>query len=212
MFTKLKWSLALLVGFGFIFAARAALQTPLFFPLVYKNHLIATPTPPITTTPTATGTTTATATRTPTITLTGTQPTPTRTRTPTPTRTATPVPGVFIIHIEYAPDNNALDEYVSIRNQASSQMVLTDWILKDDSGNTFTFPKFTLTAFTTVKVWTKCGTNNPLNLYWCRTEPVWNDHGDCAYLRKPDPDDEDDTIPVDSLCYKDIGLAQFWRP
>jgi hypothetical protein len=204
MSTKLKWSLAVLVGFGFIFAARAALQTPLFFPLVYKNLSIPTPTSLVT------GTATSTATRTATITPTGTQPTPTRTRTPTPTRTSTPVPGVFITHIEYEPDNNALDEYVSIRNQASSQVVMTDWILKDDSGNTFTFPKFTLTAFTTVKVWTKCGQNNPLNLYWCQAEPVWNDHGDCAYLRKPDPDDEDDTIPVDSICYTDIGL--FWRP
>jgi hypothetical protein len=204
MSTKLKWSLALLVGFGFIIAARAALQTPLFFPLVYKNLSIPTPTSQIT------GTVTPTATRTPTVTLTGTQPTPTRTRTPTPTRTSTPVPGVYIIDIEYAPDNNPMDEWVSIRNQGSSQVVMTDWILKDDSKNTFTFPRFTLTAFTTVKVWTKCGVNNPLNLYWCRAEPVWNDHGDCAYLRKPDPDDEDDTIPVDSVCYTDIGL--FWRP
>ena len=204
MSTKLKWSLAVLVGLGFIFAARAALQTPLYFPLIYKNLSIPTPTPQVTGTPTPTATQTAT------ITPTGTQATATRTRTPTPTRTATPVPGVFIVDIEYDPDNNPLDEWVGIRNQASSSVVMTDWILKDDSGNIFIFPRFTLTAFTTVKVWTKAGQNNPLNLYWGRTEPVWNDHEDCAYLRKPDDKDPGDTIPVDSLCYKDPGL--FWRP
>lgn len=204
MSTKLKWSLALLVGFGFIIAARAALQTTLYFPLVYKDFSIPTPTPQVTSTPTPTATQTAT------ITPTGTLLTPTRTRTPTPTRTATPVPGIYIIHIEYKPDKNPLDEYVSIRNQGNSSVVMTDWILRDEAGNRFTFPRFTLTAFTTVKVWTKAGQNDPLNLYWGRTEPVWNDHADCAYLRKPDPKNPVDTIKVDSLCYKDPNL--FWRP
>jgi hypothetical protein len=204
MSTKMKWFLAVLAGFGFMFAARAALNPPYYFPLVYKNHSVPTLTPAITGTPTATFTQTAT------VTPTGTLATATRTRTPTPTRTATPVPGVFIVHIEYQPDDDPLDEYISIRNQGSSSVVMTDWIVRDDSGNIFTFPRFTLTAFTTVKVWTKFGQNNPLNLYWGRTEEVWNDHSDCAYLRKPDDKDPGGTVLVDSMCYRDPGL--FWRP
>lgn len=198
-----KVLLALTIGLGAVAVAQAALQDLLYLPLVYRAAF--TPTFTATSTLSLTRTPTPTPTRTSTPTPTGTLAAATRTRTPTPTRTATPQPGVFIVHIEYEPDNQPLDEYVSIRNQKNTQVVMTGWVLRDDSKNEFVFPRFTLNAYTTVKVWTKAGVNNPTNLYWGRTTPVWNDSSDCAYLR-----DEDDE-KVDSVCYQRTGLA-FWRP
>jgi hypothetical protein len=187
----LKILLACLLGTGAILIARASMQTTAYMPVIANYDISETPTPSPTQTPTGTITITATPTRTPTIT--GTLPTATQTRTPTPTRTL--VPGVFIVDIEYAPETHPLDEYVEIRNQTGDFIPLDGWTLRDENQNVFTFPRYTLVSWATVKVWTKAGIIDPQNLYWGRTEPVWNDYGDCAYLR-----DEKHTL-MDSECY-----------
>jgi hypothetical protein len=184
-----KGFIAILLGTGLVIIARATFQSSTYLPLIQNQEATGTPTP--TSTPTGTITITATPTRTPTIT--GTLPTSTPTRTMTPT--ATLVPGVFIVDIEYAPTTHPLDEYVTIRNQFKKFIPMEGWTLRDDNKNVFTFPRYTLTDFASVKVWTKSGVIDPENLYWGRTDPVWNDHGDCAYLR----DEEGDL--VDSYCY-----------
>ncbi|HJW90989.1 MAG TPA: lamin tail domain-containing protein, partial [Anaerolineales bacterium] len=168
------------------------------------NRAQATPT--VSSTPTQTATLTPTGTLlTPTPTPTGTLNTPTPTRTSTPTITPTPMEEASIVHIEYAPDNNPLDEYVQIKNNRCANLGMSGWTLNDENKNVYTFPTFTLTCYSSVKVWTKSGVNSTTNLYWNRTEPVWNDHSDCAYLRDPDQD-----TPVDALCYS--ALLGFWRP
>ena len=187
----LKWLLALVLGAGFILIARASIQSTVYLPLVPIHEMTDTPTPSLTATPTGTITITATPTRTPTIT--GTLPTATQTRTPTPTRTL--VPGVFIVDIEYAPETHPLDEYVTIRNQTGEFIPMQGWTLRDESQNVFIFPTYTLVSWATVKVWTKAGIIDPENVYWGRTDPVWNDHGDCAYLR------DDEMTLMDSECY-----------
>lgn len=187
----LKTLLACLIGAGVVLIARASMQTTAHLPVIANYELSITPTPSPTQIPTGTITITATPTRTPTIT--GTLPTATQTRTPTPTRTL--VPGVFIVDIEYAPETHPLEEYVEIRNQTGDFIPLDGWTLRDENQNVFTFPRYTLVSWATVKVWTKAGIIDPQNLYWGRTEPVWNDYGDCAYLR-----DEKHTL-MDSECY-----------
>lgn len=151
-------------------------------------------------------------TKSPTPTITGTPYTPTPTRTVTPTRTitltptATLRPGFHIIHIEHTPDDDELDEYVAITNATGNTVEMEGWIIRDEqqpNANIYTFPEFSLRNGRTVKVWTKSGTNSSTDLYWGRTEPVWNPGGDCAYLRKPDPDDDEGTIFVTSYCYGD---------
>lgn len=167
------------------------MQTSAYLPIVANHDMTETPTP--SRTPTTTGTITITATPTRTPTITGTLPTATRTSTPTPTQTL--VPGVFIIKIEYAPKTNPLDEYVEIRNQTGAYIPMEGWTLRDEQKNIFTFPRYTLISWATVKVWTKAGVIDPQNIYWGRTEPVWNDYGDCAYLRDTNND------LSDSRCY-----------
>ena len=72
---------------------------------------------------------------------------------------------------------------------------MEDWRLRDEEGNIFFFPAFSLAAGNTVRVWTGTGTNNSSNLYWGRSEPVWNDHADCIYLR-----DAENNL-IDGVCY-----------
>ena len=94
-----------------------------------------------------------------------------------------PIPDVQITLIVYNPaGDDVAGEYVEIMNNSGGAAVLTDWTLRDDNGQVFTFPPFSLAAGDTVQVWTKSGANNNANLYWGRSWSVWTNTGDVAYL------------------------------
>lgn len=188
MSKHLKWLIFLFVVLSAFTVAVAQVTTSLYFPVVFFQ-----PTP----TPSSTPTITPTATTTPT-------PTTTATPTRTPTRTITPTPtlNVIIEDFEVAPRDDPLEEWVEIRNRTSQSVNMEDWRLRDEQGNIFFFPAFSLGASRTVTVWTGAGTNNSSNLYWGRTTEVWNDHSDCIYLR-----DEDNEF-VDGICYN-LELSLF---
>jgi len=181
----IKWLsvILLLISITSATLVRAAWEHTVFVPIILLQ-----PTNTVTPTPTqsVTPTTTATPTRTGTV-----YPTATRTRTPT----TTPKAGVYILEIYYNPPSSPLNEYVSIKNLSGKAVVMTGWTLRDESGNKYTFPVFTLGYLATVKVWTKSGTNDSSNLYWNSPVEIWNNHGDCAYLRNEKND------KVDSTCY-----------
>ncbi len=142
--------------------------TPLFIPVVLQQI-------------------TATPSRTPTRTATG--PTPTLTRTPTPTRTATPTrteppPVIQIAFIDFWPGLDEVQyEYVRIENHGAGPTTLTNWSLCDAQNNCYVFPSFTLGV--SAKVWVRTGTgvNDVDDLYWGRSDPVWDNSGDTATLR-----------------------------
>jgi hypothetical protein len=196
MSTRTKWLLALALAVSVVAVARAALQNNYYFPLVARQ-------PQPTRTPTSTGTVTVT----PTVTR-----TPTPTRTITPTRTQTPEPKVNIVEIQFEPEDpgeGPLDEYVRIRNDSDDSVNMDGWFLRDDSGNRYTFDDFTLGEDDDVRVWSKAGNDDSDDLFWGfvpdtdqeERNGVWNDGGDCAYLRDPDEDE-----PVDSICYNQDGV------
>jgi len=87
------------------------------------------------------------------------------------------------------PDDgsNANGEWVQIRNNCSTNRVLTSWTLRDAAPvrpNTYTFPAFTLRAGTSVKVHSGKGGNTSTDLYWGRLQHVWNNTGgDTAKLK-----------------------------
>src|SRR3990172_6993335 len=166
MASKFKFIFALLIGFGLVSIAVATTAIRLYMPVVYNQGTpTATGTATGTPTKTPTPTTTGTPTRTATITPTGTIFTPTPSRTPTQTPSPTPTERVYIVRIIFKADY-PLDEYVEIRNNTSKTVVLTNWKLKDDSGNTYTFPIFTVLSGKNVKIWTKWGVNTLSDLYW----------------------------------------------
>ena len=89
-----------------------------------------------------------------------------------------------------------MDEWVGIKNATGQSVDMTDWTLRDENKNIYFFPdNFTLSNGRTVQVWTKWGINSSTDLYWDSNEPVWNDGGDCAYLR------DSDNEFVTSYCY-----------
>ncbi len=104
---------------------------------------------------------------------------------PPPTSTPIPSPSlVKITYIEYNPPGDDVQgEYVELQNQGGSVQSLTHWTLSDQAGNTYTFPDTVIGSGQTIKVWTKAGTNDSQNLYWGRNQAVWNNDGDCAYLK-----------------------------
>ena len=94
---------------------------------------------------------------------------------------------------------NPLAEYISISNNNSYTVDMTDWYIKDDGPNRYDFPEnFSIGSKVTIKVWTMVGTNTSTNLYWNSPVEVWNDSEDCAYLVD---DSGGKKIHVDDYCY-----------
>jgi Lamin Tail Domain len=94
-----------------------------------------------------------------------------------------PEPVVEITEVLADPaGDDVAGEYVRIRNSGSVDAVLTGWTLRDLAGTTYTFPTFTLAPGGEVLVWVKAGTDDGGNLYWGRSQAVWNNTGDSAIL------------------------------
>ena len=110
---------------------------------------------------------------------------------------ATPRPSqVRITYIEYnPPGDDVAGEYVKIVNSGETFEQMTGWTLRDIVGHTFTFPSFALNPKAFVHVWTKSGANTATDLYWSSGAAIWNNEGDCAYLR-----DGEGTL-VSTFCY-----------
>jgi hypothetical protein len=72
-------------------------------------------------------------------------------------------------------------EVVIIKFEGEGELDLTSWQLKDDDGNTFTFPKVTLYPNGAVQVHTNTGTDTVIDLYWGIGDVVW-DSGEEARL------------------------------
>ena len=65
-------------------------------------------------------------------------------------------------------------EIAIIKFEGEGQLDLTSWQLKDENGNTFTFPSVTLFPNGAVQVHTIAGADNVIDLYWGTGEAVWN--------------------------------------
>jgi hypothetical protein len=65
-------------------------------------------------------------------------------------------------------------EIVVVKYEGDAQLDLTSWQLKDENGNTFTFPKLTLYPNGAVQVHTVAGTDTVIDLYWGIGESVWS--------------------------------------
>ena len=103
---------------------------------------------------------------------------------------------IKITDVYYPPSLRKAREYVHIENQGGSSQLMTSWKLKNEtSGEVYTFSDFTLGPGAAVDVYSACGLETAVKLYWCFNEhyfPIW-DHGDTACVYEPD------SIQVD--CY-----------
>lgn len=106
---------------------------------------------------------------------------------PAPAETPTPAPaGEALIQIGAVV--GATDpklEYVLLRRQGEGDLNLAGWTLSDEQGNVFTFPSqpaLVLFAGGAVQVYTRAGADTPTEMYWNRTDPVW-EPGEMVVLR-----------------------------
>jgi hypothetical protein len=106
--------------------------------------------------------------------------------------------GLCITSIIYKPQSGgALNESISIKNLGSSAVDIENWRVVNDQSEKFDIPKYSLNGNTTVKIWTKTGTDDSLNIYMDSSVQFWNDTKDCAYLR----DDSQPRKTIDAICY-----------
>jgi micrococcal nuclease len=88
------------------------------------------------------------------------------------------------------------DEYVEIRNDDSNHIDLRGWSLADEADHTFYFPEYVISPGETCRIYTNevhpesCGFN-----YAFTSSAIWNNGGDCAYLK-----DSSSSI-IDDYCY-----------
>jgi lamin tail-like protein len=64
-------------------------------------------------------------------------------------------------------------EVAVVKYAGTGQLNLAGWQLKDDNGNTFTFPQITLYQNGAVQIHTTSGTDTVIDLYWNVSDPVW---------------------------------------
>jgi hypothetical protein len=182
MSKKFRWALGILIALGLVIAVNAAGLYAYHLPLVYNDYPLATPTR--TSTPTKTSAPTKT---------------PTPTSTPKPGQCLTgKTSGLCITSLDYNPKSGgSLNESISIKNLGSSAVDIEGWRILNDKSEKYDIPKFSLNANSTVKVWTKVGTDDSSNLYMDLDMEFWNNSTDCAYLR----DDSRPRKTIDAICY-----------
>jgi Lamin Tail Domain len=79
---------------------------------------------------------------------------------------------------------NLSAEVVVVRYNGEGELGLANWQLKDDNGNTFTFPQLTLYTNGAVQVHTASGSDTVVDLYMGLRDPIW-ESGESARLFDP---------------------------
>ena len=75
-------------------------------------------------------------------------------------------------------------EAVVVRYNGEGELGLANWQLKDDNGNTFTFPQLILYTDGAVQVHTASGSDTVVDLYMGLRDPIW-ESGEVASLYDP---------------------------
>jgi LysM repeat protein len=111
-------------------------------------------------------------------------PTPTPTATPGPSSTPTtsePTQEPQVVIVGILGPGDLATERVQLKLNGGGDISLRGWQLKDEDGNTFTFPELTLYGGGQVDVYTKTGQSTVNFLYWNLEAPVWRS-GETATL------------------------------
>jgi lamin tail-like protein len=75
-------------------------------------------------------------------------------------------------------------EWVVVTYTGDDQINLANWELRDEDKNAFIFPQLILHPNGAVQVHTVSGTNTVIDLYWGKSDPVWQS-GETAQLFDP---------------------------
>lgn len=79
--------------------------------------------------------------------------------------------------------DNLNGEYVDLQNLSGKRIHLSGWSLCDyRSLHCYEFDDYTMEPHSSVKLWTKTGTNTMTDLYFGEPRPIWDNGKDTAYL------------------------------
>lgn len=100
---------------------------------------------------------------------------------PAPAVTATPQSDIPVEIVSVVGAGTQGVEAVVIQYGGEGELNLASWQLKDEDGNTFTFPQLTLYPNGAVQVHTANGTSTVVDLYWGLPNSIW-ESGETANL------------------------------
>ena len=84
-------------------------------------------------------------------------------------------------------NDNLNEEFVVIKNSCENEIDMTSWTVKDESAsNMYTFSAFTFSADSEFTLFSGKGVDSATELYWGRTQAVWNNDADTLFLRDTD--------------------------
>ena len=112
--------------------------------------------------------------------------------------TPTPVPSGNVVISSIFQDGSGSaepDEYVEIRNDDTRLIQLQNWTLRDDAGHVYTFPSFVIQPAQVCRVYTNQSHPEYCGFNYGSGVAIWNNSGDCAYLR------DSLSTPIDEQCY-----------
>jgi hypothetical protein len=109
---------------------------------------------------------------------------PVKGETVAPLETLPPDAEVPVEIVSVVGAGNLSAEVVVVRYNGEGELGLANWQLKDDNGNTFTFPQLTLYKNGAVQVHTASGSDTVVDLYMGLRDPIW-ESGESAKLFDP---------------------------
>lgn len=82
---------------------------------------------------------------------------------------------------------NLNDEYVTFKNSCSKPINMTNWTIKDEANNIYTFSNFSLADGASFTLYTGSGIDTESSFHWNskgkKCNAIWNNDGDVLYLR-----------------------------
>jgi len=65
------------------------------------------------------------------------------------------------------------NEVILIRVSGTPTLWLENWVLTDETGNSFTFPALKVNDGGAINLYTRAGVNSAISLFWGLDKPVW---------------------------------------
>lgn len=103
---------------------------------------------------------------------------------------------VFIIDVSFeGTGSQEPDEYVEIKNFGEAAADISGWTLRDDDEHIYQFPSYLIAAGETCRIYTNESHPDDCGFSYGSSSAIWNNDGDCAYLR------DATGTEVDEWCY-----------
>ncbi len=124
------------------------------------------------------------------------EPTPTRTIIPFARPTVSASGNILLVRVAHRGTPwQEPEEFAEIYNAGDEAVQLQGWSLRDNERHIFVFPRFVLGPGEYCRVYTDLYSPQHCGFTYNNPGPIWNNDGDCAYLKDPDG------LLISTFCY-----------